>query len=58
MSTFGLSASHLASTTFCWLPPLRFPAATSTEGVLTFNFLQTSVAPARSRSRETSPAEA
>src|SRR3954454_10566071 len=25
MSTFGLVASHLASTTFCWLPPDRNP---------------------------------
>ena len=28
-------ASHLASTTFCWLPPLRVPASVSSDAVFT-----------------------
>ena len=34
MRIFGLRATHLAMTIFCWLPPLRFTTACSVEGVL------------------------
>ena len=33
ISSFGLVASHLASTTFCWLPPLRLTTFCSMLGV-------------------------
>ena len=32
--TFGFMASHLPSTTFCWLPPERWPARVVTCGAL------------------------
>ena len=35
MSTRGSVASHLPSTTFCWLPPLRVPATVSRALVFT-----------------------
>ena len=33
MSSFGSIASHLASSTFCWLPPERLPTICRTPGV-------------------------
>ena len=37
MKTFGSVASHLASTTRCWLPPERLQARTRAEGALMFS---------------------
>ena len=34
----GSLSSHFAMTTFCWLPPDRFPTIWSPEGVLIFSF--------------------
>ena len=36
MTTLEFRASHLPTTTFCWLPPDNPPASTSTLGVLIF----------------------
>lgn len=38
--TFGLFASHLLRTTFCWFPPLRFPASCFGEVIFMENFLR------------------
>ena len=48
-STLGPSASHLASTTFCWLPPLSVAVSTSIDGALTCNCPHTAATAARSR---------
>ncbi|KUM26476.1 hypothetical protein AU467_21300 [Mesorhizobium loti] len=32
--TFGFIASHLARTTFCWLPPESVPVRVRTDGAL------------------------
>jgi len=36
ISTFGAIISHLASTTFCWLPPDKLTTAWLIDGVFVF----------------------
>src|SRR5665648_414733 len=48
-------ASHLASTTFCWLPPERFWTSCDIEGVRMRSWLMYVVASSRSARRSTNP---
>jgi len=54
-STEGSVISHLASATFCWLPPLSALTSASTEAVFTESMSTNGWASANSRSRSTQP---
>ena len=55
MSSFGLLASHLPRTIFCWLPPDNLPTIWSSELVLTLNRATPSLASASSAARSMKP---
>src|SRR3954454_2205584 len=55
MSTRGSVDSHLASTTFCWLPPDRVDTGSDSFPALTCSFFDQAAAVARSRRAESRP---
>ena len=57
MSRLGSVASHLASTTFCWLPPLSVPASVSSAAALTSSRLSQMRAAAFSRAEVMKPSD-
>src|SRR6185312_400928 len=56
ISTLGLVASHLARTTFCWLPPDKVPTRSDSRAYFTWSLAAQSTARSRSARRLTNPA--